>query len=87
MIIYRFSAAVALVLEIAERSGLQWTGIPIGGGSLAQLGAIFGTAFVVTEVLESAERFVLAMRSGLCRLVGGGRSFIKELATLVRGKE
>ncbi len=87
MIIYRFSAAVALVLEIAERSGLGWNGIPIGGSTLAQLGAILGTAFVVTELLEVAENFVLAVRNGLCRLVSGVRSFIKELAARFSGKE
>lgn len=85
MIIYRFAAAAALVLEIAERSGLHWDGIPIGGGSMAQLGAIFGMAFVATEFLEGAKRFLLAIRSGLCRLVRGVRSFISELAGSCRG--
>lgn len=81
MSIYRFAAAVALVIEIAERSGLHLAGAPIGGNSLSQLGVLFGAAFVVSEFWESTERFALAIRSKLCSLAREIRTFIKELST------
>jgi len=84
MFIYRFAAAVALVLEIAERSGLHVTGVPIGGGSMQQLGAIFGAAFVATEIQETAHRFSQSVRVGICHFVRELRAFARELSALFK---
>jgi hypothetical protein len=56
MIIYRAAAACGLVLEMAEKCGVHITGVPLGGGPLAQLGVVFGVAFVIAEGQETIAR-------------------------------
>lgn len=53
MIIYRAAAACGLVLEMIEKCGVHMPGLPIGGNTLAQLGVVFGVAFVLTEGHET----------------------------------
>lgn len=57
MIIYRTAAACGLVLEMLHNCGVHVSGLPIGGGPLAQLGAVFGAAFVLTEGREATAQF------------------------------
>lgn len=83
MIIYRAAAAAALLLELAHHCNLHLVGAPIGGSALAQLGAIFGVAFVLTEGQESALRFGYAVRRGLCRLARWLRALREDLAAVL----
>ncbi len=87
MIIYRAAAAVALLLETVHHCGIHLPAVPIGGTALAQLGAIFGIAFVLTEGQESALRFGHAFRRGLCRLVRGVRALLRDLIAALKGSD
>jgi len=77
MIIYRTAAACGLVLEMFEHCGVHLAGVPIGGGTLAQLGVVFGIAFVLTEGRESVTEF-----GGWA--FGAAREFLKAVRDLLR---
>jgi hypothetical protein len=74
VIIYRVTAAVALILEISEMCNLHLIpNGPYGGSALAQLGALFGVAFVTTE-----------LREGLCQLIRGATRLLVDLRCSMR---
>lgn len=77
MIIYRTAAACGLVLDMFEHCGVHLADVPIGGGTLAQLGVVFGIAFVLTEGRESAIEF-----GGWA--FGAVREFLKAVQDLFR---
>jgi hypothetical protein len=59
---YRIGAAILIALSVYGGSGVagpRWT--PIGGSDLAQMGVVFGVAFIVGEITEI---LVDAWRSG-----------------------
>jgi hypothetical protein len=87
MIIYRFAAAVALLLELSHHCGIHLPAVPIGGSALAQLGAIFGVAFVLTEGQVSVQRFGRAFRHGICRVVRWARALVVDLVAAILGRD
>lgn len=85
MIIYRAAAACGLVLEMAEHCGIHLPAVPLGGGALAQLGVVFGMAFVLTEGQESLARFQRWVAKPLRGLWQSLRGLWQSLRALWRG--
>lgn len=80
MIIYRVTAAIALILEISEMCNLHLLpNGPFGGSSLAQLGTLFGIAFVTTELRDGLVQFASAARRLLVSLFHSARQLKAEL--------
>jgi len=51
MLPYEIASLVALALVICKESfRIRW--LPLGGGPLAEIGIVFGSAFIVAKALE-----------------------------------
>jgi hypothetical protein len=48
--VYAIAGASLIALEICEAIFPSWTFLPIGGEHIAQIGVVFGTAFVLNEL-------------------------------------
>ena len=53
MLVLKLAALVELALVILEFCGfVHLRGLPLGGGQIQQLGIVFGSAYVVAEVID-----------------------------------
>lgn len=61
--VYKFAALFELILVILENSGYgHLSGLPLGGGQIQQIGLVFATAYVISELIELLNSLPRAQR-------------------------
>jgi hypothetical protein len=55
MKIFKLAAAIELAL-IVLKAAMELPGLPLGGGDVEQIGIVFGSAFVLSEVSPGCSR-------------------------------
>jgi hypothetical protein len=55
MRIYKLAAAIELALVLLE-AAMHWAGLPLGDGHAQQIGIVFGSAFILSEISPGCRR-------------------------------